>query len=228
LSTRESVLARIREALRKEAPRPHDAPKDFVKGAEARSWLPEVPQEIESQIALFAKNIADLRARFFEVRGEEGATAKLVEIKTSENWDQVATHRSPLLDRVVGKLALPVLYAEDRPRIEVLEKSPVGITLCDALVAQTGSVLLTAKSAGGRSLSVFPPHHVVLASCDQMLPDLPAAFELLQKRYGGNYPSFCTFITGGSRTSDIERVLVLGAHGPRVLTIILMRDVGVP
>jgi L-lactate dehydrogenase complex protein LldG len=98
----------------------------------------------------------------------------------------------------------------------------VGITLCDALIAQTGSILLTARSAGGRALSVLPPHHIVIAQESQLLPDLPAAFELLQRTYNGDYPSLITFITGPSRTGDIERILVLGAHGPRFLTIFFL------
>jgi L-lactate dehydrogenase complex protein LldG len=53
-----------------------------------------------------------------------------------------------------------------------------------------------------------------------MVADLPAAFVLLQRRYGGDYPSFISLITGPSRTGDIERILVLGAHGPRKLTIL--------
>ena len=99
----------------------------------------------------------------------------------------------------------------------------MGITACDALIAQTGSVLLTAHSGGGRALSVLPPHHVVVAQVNQLVPDLPAAFELLQARYRDYYPSFITFITGPSRTGDIERILVLGAHGPKNLTVILIR-----
>jgi L-lactate dehydrogenase complex protein LldG len=51
------------------------------------------------------------------------------------------------------------------------------------------------------------------------LPDLPTAFELLRATYGENLPSLMSFITGPSRTGDIERILVLGAHGPRQLTI---------
>jgi len=57
-----------------------------------------------------------------------------------------------------------------------------------------------------------------------LLPDLPAAFELSQKIYGNDYPSLITFITGPSRTGDIERILVLGAHGPRSLTAFLLPD----
>jgi L-lactate dehydrogenase complex protein LldG len=83
-----------------------------------------------------------------------------------------------------------------------------------------GSVLVSTRSSGGRALSVLPPHHLVLARRDQLLADLPEAFAFLKAKYGSNYPSFISFITGPSRTGDIERILVLGAHGPRKLTIL--------
>jgi L-lactate dehydrogenase complex protein LldG len=81
-------------------------------------------------------------------------------------------------------------------------------------------LLITSRSAGGRALSVLPPHHLVLARRSQMVADLPDAFQLLKKKYGGNYPSLISLVTGPSRTGDIERILVLGAHGPKKLTII--------
>jgi L-lactate dehydrogenase complex protein LldG len=81
-------------------------------------------------------------------------------------------------------------------------------------------VLVSNRSSGGRALSVLPPHHVVLARREQLLPDLPAAFALLKSKYGSDYPSLISFITGPSRTGDIERILVLGAHGPKRLTIL--------
>jgi L-lactate dehydrogenase complex protein LldG len=71
-------------------------------------------------------------------------------------------------------------------------------------------------------LSVLPPHHIVIAQKAQVVADLPAAFELLAQKYEGKYPSFISFITGPSRTGDIERILVLGAHGPKKLTVLLL------
>jgi L-lactate dehydrogenase complex protein LldG len=64
----------------------------------------------------------------------------------------------------------------------------------------------------------------VIARESQVIVDLPAAFELLREIYGDNFPSFMTLITGPSRTGDIERILVLGAHGPKALTVILVKD----
>jgi L-lactate dehydrogenase complex protein LldG len=52
-----------------------------------------------------------------------------------------------------------------------------------------------------------------------LVAGLPEAFALLQATYGGDYPSMMSFITGPSRTGDIERILVLGAHGPKRLTV---------
>lgn len=54
------------------------------------------------------------------------------------------------------------------------------------------------------------------------MPDVPGAFDLLERKYSPNFPTLIAFITGPSRTGDIERILVLGAHGPRKLTVILV------
>ena len=95
----------------------------------------------------------------------------------------------------------------------------LGVTGCDCLVAQTGSIFVSTRSAGGRALSVLPPVHLVIARREQFVPDLPAAFALLRQRYGGRWPSALTLITGPSRTADIEKILVLGAHGPKRLAV---------
>ena len=172
----------------------------------------------------FARNCVDLRTQYSRVASPAELVGKLLELKNAEGWKLIASHRAPILSSILPSVGLPILFMEDRPAIAEIERADVGITVCDALIAQTGSILLTSRSAGGRALSVLPPHHVVVARECQLLPDLPAAFELLEKTYSDNYPSFMTLITGPSRTGDIERILVLGAHGPRILTVVLLPD----
>ena len=60
------------------------------------------------------------------------------------------------------------------------------ITDCEALVAQTGSVLVSAKTSGGRTLSVLPWHHVIVATRNQLVADLPAAFERIKALGAGD------------------------------------------
>jgi L-lactate dehydrogenase complex protein LldG len=118
---------------------------------------------------------------------------------------------------------LEVLRVDEGYDKAALEACDAGLTECECLVAQTGSVCVTTYSSGGRALSVLPPHHIVVARREQLVSDLSAAYEGLAKRYAtGGYPSFMSFITGPSRTGDIERILVLGAHGPKKLTVLLV------
>jgi L-lactate dehydrogenase complex protein LldG len=224
---REDILGRIREALQVPAPRPHDGYADAAAplgSVQQRAWLPMVPPDAEGQLASFQKNCVQLRTDLHLVSGAEEAAKTLVKLRDTHQWTAAAAHHHSLLDPAVKFLGLETVFAEQRLDPKSLEKCSVGITACDALIAQTGSILLTTRSAGGRALSVLPPHHVVVARGDQLVPDLPAAFDLLYARYGTNYPSFVTFITGPSRTGDIERILVLGAHGPRNLSVILIRE----
>jgi len=185
-----------------------------------RQWLPIVGQSADEQLALFTKNAAALKADFQLLNSVEEARQAIVRLRDTEKWQRVAGHSGELTNTVCPSLNLPLLHTDATYDVTALEQCDAGISECDALVAQTGTVLVTNRSAGGRALSVLPPHHVVLARRGQMVADLPAAFELLQRKYSANYPSMISFITGPSRTGDIERILVLGAHGPKKLTII--------
>ncbi|MBC7447901.1 MAG: LUD domain-containing protein, partial [Hymenobacteraceae bacterium] len=62
------------------------------------------------------------------------------------------------------------------------------------------------------------------AHCSQVVADIRPALELMQRRYGRRLPSMLSLITGPSRTADIEKTLVLGAHGPRQLVVFLLDD----
>jgi L-lactate dehydrogenase complex protein LldG len=204
-------------------PRPTSAAQaNAYPSSLARKWLPLVGESFEARLALFRKNSADLRSTFHVVEDRDHLIRSLCSLRETEGWKKIATHSGELTDRAVRAVDRAVCRTDKPYDVAELESCDVGITECDALIAQTGSVLVTSRSAGGRALSVLPPHHVVLARRDQLIADLPDAFALLKKKYSGNYPSFISFITGPSRTGDIERILVLGAHGPRKLTIFVL------
>jgi len=221
MSERENILGRIREALKVEAHMPgsHGQPVKPAGTGAARRWLPAVGAGFEEQLALFKKNAAELKAEFVLLNSADEVRTVIVALRDRENWKRVAGHSGDLINAIYPPLNLPLLRTDITYNAADLEKCDAGISECDALVAQTGSVLVTNRSAGGRALSVLPPHHVVLARKEQLVADLPAAFELLRKKYGDDFPSMISFITGPSRTGDIERILVLGAHGPKKLTI---------
>lgn len=218
MSSRETILARIREALTMEA-YPHGT-AGLPTTADQRRVMPQVGATEEERLALFAKNAGDLRATFVRAESEAEAWRKLKEASVTERWSRVLTHKSALAQSGAESIGVPVAYIEQGlPKAE-LAQCDVGITECDALIAQTGTVLVTSRSAGGRALSCLPPHHVVVARREQLVPDLPAAFAMLKSKYARGFPSMISFITGPSRTGDIERILVLGAHGPKQLTIL--------
>jgi L-lactate dehydrogenase complex protein LldG len=226
MSERDNILDRIREALKVAAPVPghdhstaHELPA-LHSAVDQRRVLPRVGQSFDEQLALFRANAVDLRADFRIFKDLDALLEELKGIHVEEGWQRVASHASELSSAACQALGLPVLLTNQAFDKRELAKCDVGITECDALIAQTGSVLITNRSAGGRALSVLPPHHVVLARHEQLVPDLPAAFTLLKTKYKAGYPSMVSFVTGPSRTGDIERILVLGAHGPKKLTIL--------
>jgi L-lactate dehydrogenase complex protein LldG len=227
MSAREKVLGRIREALRVKAPVPGHHGAEPVEPAQTdpaglRHWLPPVGQSWEQQRDLFAQNCAGLKTEFKVVPHAVAAGEEIRRLATEGRWTRLAAHQTPLLAEVCSTAGLETLWTDAGFSVAELERCEGGVTACEALIAQTGSVLVTSRSSGGRALSVLPPHHVVVATREQLVPDLPAAFELLRRKYEGEFPSTISFITGPSRTGDIERILVLGAHGPKRLNVVLI------
>jgi len=217
---RDAILRRIREALARPTAREAGA---VDLGPDAfRRHLPPAGADHDDRVRLFAENARALRAEFETCRGLAALTERLREIARTEGWTRIATHRGTLTDAAGCTLDLPTLRTDAGYDPFDLASCDVGLTECEALVAQTGSVLVTSRASGGRALSILPPHHVVLATRDQLVGDLGDAFALLRRKDPDGDASLISFITGPSRTGDIERILVLGAHGPKRLTILLV------
>jgi L-lactate dehydrogenase complex protein LldG len=229
MNERDAILARIREALARPSIRPGAGPIPHLRAAAPHAdgpnrWLPKAGETFTERLDLFRANAAQLKAEFHLLATPTDVAARVQALRDAGSWSRIASHSGRWSDLACGAAALPVVRTDSPFDRNALETCDAAITECDALIAQTGSVLVTGRSAGGRALSVLPPHHVVIATAAQLVPDLPTAFELLKKKYAPDYPSFISLITGPSRTGDIERILVLGAHGPRQLTILCVQE----
>jgi L-lactate dehydrogenase complex protein LldG len=224
MTHREIILGRIREALKVTAPHPafHDDAAQSPPSASPQKWLPPVNATLEGQIELFRENAGNLKAEFRVCADMNEAIQFIKMLAANNGWKKIGLHRGELTDAVARELGLTEVRTDHGYVVDDLESCDAALTECEALVAQTGSVLVSATSAGGRALSVLPPHHAVLARQNQMLPDLSAALQRVQDKFKDKFPSFLSFISGPSRTGDIERILVLGAHGPKKLTILLL------
>ena len=126
----------------------------------------------------------------------------------------------PALQELLTQAGVPFQATE----ADFKAQAAVGFTSCEALVARTGSIVVAPATASGRRLSIYPDQHLVLARPSQVVAEIGDALRAVQSRYGANLPSMMSLTTGPSRTADIEKTLVLGAHGPRRLTLFLLED----
>jgi L-lactate dehydrogenase complex protein LldG len=225
---RSLILNRIREALRDNpAPHPHTShsqaeAETHTGGHPQRDWLPKVGETLSEQIDLFATISAGLKTEVHRVANLAAARERFLALSRENGWKKIGSHQHTDVDFLLTGCTLPIVRTDLGYTISDLESCDVGLTACEVLVAQTGGILVSVESSGGRALSVLPPHHVVIARTSQMVPDLTASFQHVKNKYGNNFPSFMSFITGPSRTGDIERILVLGAHGPKRLSVLLV------
>jgi L-lactate dehydrogenase complex protein LldG len=236
--SRQTILARIREALRVPAPLPHLKSHTAEAAAEpgagglailplevARPWLPDGGDTLDERLAILVENLGKLRAVVHRVPDEAAAIDCVAAVARERDWRRVAWHGHALVEPLLAGVPCATYRvdpAAGRCDKNELEACDAGITACEAVVAQTGSILVSSATCGGRGLSILPHVHVVIATVDQVVPTLGDALHLAKERYAGRLPSMLSFITGPSRTGDIERILVLGAHGPKELVVILV------
>ena len=106
----------------------------------------------------------------------------------------------------------------------MMEECQAALTGCEVLVSRLGTIVMSSMQGGGRRSFIFPPVHIVVASSRQLVWDIKDAFQFLNKKYDGALPSMITFVTGPSRTADIEKTLVHGAHGPKEVFLFLVEN----
>ncbi len=212
MSARENILSRIKQAL--ETPTENPMPKpDFSVGVYAKS-------EEEYPDVIFAENFKKNNGDFYYCESPEAFVNELRRLlgrRDEENiyiWDKY-------LQKLIEKGGVKFLYDDtDFLRAEI------GITKCEALVARTGSVLISSRQTGGRRLSIYPPVHIVVAFASQLVYNVQEGLALIRGKYNEEevFPSMISLVTGPSRTADIEKTLVLGAHGPKEIILFFIDD----
>jgi L-lactate dehydrogenase complex protein LldG len=107
-----------------------------------------------------------------------------------------------------------------RGALEELRGEGVSVTPCLALIAETGTAVVSARLSGGRRPGLVDPVHVIEAREEQLVPDLAAALERIGPELA--QASAVTLVTGPSRTADIEQTLIRGVHGPKDVHVVFV------
>lgn len=166
----------------------------------------------------FAEEFSKINGQFLFCESKGQCIEDLQQLIAERKWTNIYCWEKALLDWLnSGVIKLETNDTE-------FEEANVGITTCDALVARTGSIIITNASEAGRRLSIYPHIHIVIAFTSQLVNDIGDALTIVQERYPNKMPSMISTTTGPSRTADIEKTLVLGAHGPREIFVILIDD----
>jgi L-lactate utilization protein LutC len=112
----------------------------------------------------------------------------------------------------------------DRMRLrDAMAQVQLSITGAEYFIADTGTIVTVAGTQASRQISLLPSIHIVLATPEQIYPNMADLFLEIQKTHGTKLPgSALTCITGPSRTADIEKVLIKGVHGPMRLILIVV------
>ncbi|MFD1630433.1 LutC/YkgG family protein [Pseudopedobacter beijingensis] len=207
-TSKERLLKKIRKALLEK----RDNPYPNLEEAPLYPPTDEIPEVI------FAEELIKVSGNFVFCEDEIHLIENIILLAEEKKWRKIYCWE-PQLQDLLKKYEYP--YYESDKDFDLAE---VGLTLCEALIARTGSILISNANGAGRRLSIYPHVHIVIAYTSQMVMDLKDGFQIIKNKYGSNLPTMVSNITGPSRTADIEKTLVLGAHGPKELFVFLLDD----
>lgn len=203
---KERMLKKIRKALLEKRDNPYPNLED----------TPLYEKYTDHIDLLFAEQLTAVAGNFIFCEDDLQLAENLLHLAEEKNWRKIYCWE-PAMQALLSKYEFPH-YTTDTDFLD----AEVGITSCEALVARNGSVLLSNANPSGRRLSIYPNVHIVIAYTSQLVLDLKDAFKILKLKYPESSPTMVSNITGPSRTADIEKTLVLGAHGPKELYVFLL------
>lgn len=131
----------------------------------------------------------------------------------------VTTDATDVLKQILADLNLRrIAYSDNPPNGHDIFDFDVGISTAQAAIAETGTLILDSSCERHRLVSLVPPVHIAIVNASAIVETLGEALALLQQK---EISAAITFITGPSRTADIELTLAIGVHGPQQLYVIV-------
>ena len=207
-SSKENILKKIRKALS------HSTLLPFPQSENNNSVFHPAKQENEVE---FAEQFSKLLGKFIYCQNHSELVSQLNALIAQQQWDKIYCREEKL------KETLRQNQFDDFSDVE-LKDCDVSITTCEALVARTGSIVMSTAQQSGRTVSVYAPVHICIAYTNQLVYDVKDALQFVKEKYGDKLPSLITFATGPSRTADIEKTLVVGVHGPKEVYLFLVES----
>jgi L-lactate dehydrogenase complex protein LldG len=214
---RDNILARIRKAQGRGASRPSQAEAEAIDTylrAHPRGTLPKVEGDL---VARFRARAESMQSTTDEVPAESEVPAAVARYLKSGSlphagcvWPQLAH-----LDWKAAGLAL-------EPRGARAEDA-LGVTGAFAAIAETGTLVLASGPDTPATASLLPETHVAVVKASRIVAHMEDAFALAREAFG-QLPRAINFVSGPSRTADIDQTIVVGAHGPYRVHIVLVRD----
>ena len=220
--TREQILASIRRSLKRgrlDAARETELREHVA--AHRRNLVPARAAALADprRVDLFVGMAEEVQATVARVISPAAVPEEVARYLAAENLPaDLVRAPDPSLDDILWD-ARPLLRIR-RGRAEAGDTA--SLTPCFAAIAETGTLMLISGAETPTTLNFLPDTHIVLVYADQWVATYEDGWDRL--RTNGRMPRAVNFITGPSRTGDIEQRIELGAHGPRRLHIVLVDD----
>jgi len=186
----------------------------------------------EELIEDFIANLGQLNTKVDRISRHQfaaslGNVIQDFEVRSAVYWDDATLHALQLSD-VLEKNQIDAFRWDPKENEEEMKQRTanvdLGIVYADLGLAETGTVVLFNGGGRGRLVSLLPPKFLCILSERDIVPRLTQAVQKVHDRVSEGLPACINFITGPSRTGDIEMDLAFGVHGPGKVHIILLRD----
>ena len=173
----------------------------------------------------FQTRATTVAGEVIRVKSPAEAAAAVAGLVQSINAKKIVAVNCPLqqaagLHEELKKLGIELYTTKEDIAVHA-ESADMGISGVEFGIAETGSVLQDAYAVEGRLVATLTPIHVVFLSSSHIIPGVKEAFDIMA---GVFHQGYLSFITGPSRTADIERVLTIGVHGPSRFVIIAVDE----